>query len=210
MSRVLIAARSAITQAGLAALLADGVADGVMTLVGLSTPDSWMAQIEALHPDVVLIEPEEGDELGTRLQSIAGSVPAIVALIDTPSNGVADLLQAGVQGVLPKETIAGELIAAIAAVAAGLVVVHPTLLSGALALPSVYANPVLDLQRLTPREVEVLGMLAEGLGNKTIAQRLTISEHTVKFHISSIFSKLQVTSRTEAVILGARLGLILL
>jgi DNA-binding NarL/FixJ family response regulator len=58
--------------------------------------------------------------------------------------------------------------------------------------------------------VEVLQMLAEGLGNKAIARRLSISEHTVKFHIGSIFSKLNASSRTEAVILGARQGLILL
>jgi len=63
---------------------------------------------------------------------------------------------------------------------------------------------------LTTREIEVLGMLAEGVGNKAIARHLDISEHTVKFHISSIFSKLNASSRTEAVILGARQGLILL
>jgi len=63
---------------------------------------------------------------------------------------------------------------------------------------------------LTRREAEVLTMLAEGVGNKTIAARLRISEHTVKFHIASIFSKLGASSRTEAVTLGARQGLILL
>lgn len=66
------------------------------------------------------------------------------------------------------------------------------------------------LQALTSREIEVLGMLAEGLGNKAIAKRLGISEHTVKFHVSSIFSKLNASSRTEAVTLGARQGLIML
>jgi DNA-binding CsgD family transcriptional regulator len=65
-------------------------------------------------------------------------------------------------------------------------------------------------QPLTPREIEVLGMLAEGLGNKTIARRLGISEHTVKFHVGSILAKLDASSRTEAVTLGARRGLIML
>ena len=65
-------------------------------------------------------------------------------------------------------------------------------------------------QALTPREIEVLTMLAEGLGNKAIARRLNISEHTVKFHVGSIFSKLNASSRTEAVTLGARQGLIML
>jgi two-component system, NarL family, response regulator YdfI len=65
-------------------------------------------------------------------------------------------------------------------------------------------------QPLTPREVEVLHMLAEGLGNKTIARRLGISEHTVKFHVGSIFAKLNASSRTEAVTLGVRQGLVML
>ena len=66
------------------------------------------------------------------------------------------------------------------------------------------------LRALTPREVEVLGELARGVPNKTIAGRLAISEHTVKFHIASIFAKLGVASRTEAVTQGVRLGLIML
>jgi len=65
-------------------------------------------------------------------------------------------------------------------------------------------------EALTPREIEVLVMIAEGLGNRTIAQRLGISEHTVKFHVSAIFAKLGVTSRTEAVKIGIRRGLIML
>ena len=65
-------------------------------------------------------------------------------------------------------------------------------------------------QALTPREIEVLGMLAEGLGNKEIAWRLQISEHTVKFHVASILSKLDASSRTEAVTVGFRQGLIML
>jgi DNA-binding NarL/FixJ family response regulator len=66
------------------------------------------------------------------------------------------------------------------------------------------------LQALTPREIEVLQMLGSGLGNKAIAKKLNISEHTVKFHISSIFQKLDVSTRTEAATVGVRLGLIML
>ncbi|HWJ23459.1 MAG TPA: LuxR C-terminal-related transcriptional regulator, partial [Gemmatimonadaceae bacterium] len=60
------------------------------------------------------------------------------------------------------------------------------------------------------REIEVLGMLAEGLGNKQIAPRLGITEHTVKYHVASIFAKLGASSRTEAVMVGARRGLVML
>jgi DNA-binding NarL/FixJ family response regulator len=66
------------------------------------------------------------------------------------------------------------------------------------------------LEELTAREMEVLQLLAEGLPNKSIAQRLDISEHTVKFHVNSILRKLEAQSRTEAVVQATRLGLILL
>ena len=65
-------------------------------------------------------------------------------------------------------------------------------------------------QPLTPREIDVLNALAEGLGNKQIAARLDISEHTVKTHLAAIFEKLEASNRTEAVMAGARLGLLLL
>jgi DNA-binding NarL/FixJ family response regulator len=66
------------------------------------------------------------------------------------------------------------------------------------------------VEELTPREIEVLRMMAEGLANKEIATRLGISDHTVKFHISSILAKIGASTRTEAVTLGIRMGLILL
>jgi NarL family two-component system response regulator YdfI len=65
-------------------------------------------------------------------------------------------------------------------------------------------------QTLTSRETEVLGMIADGLGNKIIAARLGISTHTVKFHIASIFAKLEAGSRTEAVMIGIRQGLLMI
>jgi len=104
----------------------------------------------------------------------------------------------GAAGVLPLSASPQELAAAIEAVAAGLLVTHPATRSA----------PVLE--ELTPREIEVLRLLADGDGNKTIAYRLGISEHTVKFHVSSILAKLGAGSRTEAVTLGLRRGLILL
>jgi DNA-binding NarL/FixJ family response regulator len=72
-------------------------------------------------------------------------------------------------------------------------------------------QPELDSsdQILTPREIAVLRMIADGLGNKEIASKLKISDHTVKFHISSIFAKLGAANRAEAVTLGIRLGVIM-
>ena len=78
-------------------------------------------------------------------------------------------------------------------------------------LHAVSLRPIQEaVEELTPREVEVLRMMAEGLGNKEIAARLGISDHTVKFHISSILAKIGASTRTEAVTLGIRMGLILL
>jgi DNA-binding NarL/FixJ family response regulator len=76
-------------------------------------------------------------------------------------------------------------------------------------IPLRTSGSLLFAPALTQREIEILQMLAAGMDNKTIARQLHISEHTVKFHISSIFAKLDVSSRTEAVTLGIRQGLIL-
>jgi DNA-binding NarL/FixJ family response regulator len=139
--------------------------------------------------------------------------PAIVVLADDPRSAwVAETLRSSVRGILPYQATASQILATVEAVADGLVVIHPDIVDSLLVcLPSTPRS--LDSsfsQALTPREIEVLSMLAEGLGNKTIARRLGISEHTVKFHVGSIFTKLNASSRTEAVTIGARQGLIML
>ncbi len=108
------------------------------------------------------------------------------------------------RAILPRSAGVREITAAVLGAAAGLIVADPSFW-----LAPGKANQS-HLQALSSREIQVLGMLARGLGNKAIAKQLHISEHTVKFHISSIFQKLQVSSRTEAVALGAKLGLVLL
>lgn len=107
-----------------------------------------------------------------------------------------------VWGVLPTEASADELIAAIHALSQGLIVGAPTLLFE--------SSELVEHGPLTDRETEVLGLLARGLANKQIAVSLGISEHTVKFHVSSIYTKLNVTNRTEAVREGLRGGWIAL
>jgi DNA-binding NarL/FixJ family response regulator len=97
------------------------------------------------------------------------------------------------------------LAAAIAAVARGLFVADPALVPARSPRPSTR-----DVEDLTPREHEVLQQLAAGLSNKEIASRLAISEHTVKFHVNALLAKLDAESRTEAVVRGVRLGLVIL
>lgn len=131
-----------------------------------------------------------------------------VALLtdDSTAAFVNQALRAGVRGILPAEVGGNQLSAAIRAIAQGLVVLYPSedLLSRAAGLEE-YA-----VETLTPREKEVLQMLGQGKSNKEIAARLKISEHTVKFHVASVLGKLGAATRTEAVSLAMRRGLILL
>ena len=215
MTRVLVASASPIVRAGLRSVIS---ASSALEVAGVSHGPTDMAQqIEELHPDVVLLEPAE-DDPAEALLALGEDThhSAIVVLSDGWSNYLTpEALSSGVRAVLPREASAEEIVAAIEAVAAGLVVLRPdsvdSLLSG---LPTtgrpIPAAPAATGEALAPREIEVLGMIAEGLGNKTIAWRLGISEHTVKFHIGSIFNKLNASSRTEAVTIGIRQGLIML
>jgi NarL family two-component system response regulator YdfI len=211
--RVLIGASSEIMGAGLEALLT--------TSSGLATVGRWQdiaslaPHVEAQQPDIVLLELELSDEdTLANLEALAAAPhpPAFVVLTDdVHGTWAAEALRTGVQAILPRQAQAHEIVAAIEAAAVGLVALHRDTIEALLPMLSSAPRvlPGSSQQALTPREIEVLSMLAEGLGNKTIAWRLGISEHTVKFHLSSIFSKLNASSRTEAVTLGIRQGLIM-
>ena len=113
---------------------------------------------------------------------------------------------AGARGILARDVDGETLGSALDAVARGLAVIGPEMAS---ALRPAPVDPLLmPITELTPREAEVLGLVADGLPNKAIAQRLSISEHTVKFHVNAVMSKLGAQSRTEAVTRATRMGLI--
>ena len=215
MMRVLVAATDSIVRAGLESILR---ANPDLSVVGVaSDPDTLATLITAESPDVVLMELGLQDEEPVSEKLVALSTlteVAIVLLGDTfQGDWITEALRLGVRAVLPRRATAEEILQAVVAVAAGLVVLHPDAIDLLLPVLSSVTQPVDEatlVQALTRREIEVLGMLAEGLGNKAIARRLSISEHTVKFHVSSIFTKLNARSRTEAVTLGARQGLIML
>ena len=165
-------------------------------------------------PDVVLVElePQAGDfPVPGADRHLAA--PALVLLTDdADSDWIHEALAGGATALLPRGATSGEIIAAIEAVATGLCVLSPEILARLLAertAPRSTASAAL-IEMLTPREIEVLTMLAEGLGNKEIAHQLDISDNTVKFHLSSIFGKLGASSRTEAVMQGMRHGLIMM
>ncbi len=225
--RVLVVATSSLVRAGLSAVL---TTNPELTLVSSSASDldSLATEIEQLQPDVVLLvliskrdsdyfTDQSNDESGWEklLNSQQQQYPSAIIVItdELDSIDLAAGLRSGVRGILPQSSTESEILATVEAVASGLVVLHPDVVESLLPpkegswRENVLVNPV---QTLTPREIEVLQMLGSGLGNKAIAKRLNISEHTVKFHLSSIFQKLGVSTRTEAVTVGVRLGLIML
>lgn len=216
MIRVLVLAGSAMTRAGLESMLR---ADPDFEIVGAGSPhipgrQLALAQIKSAKPDVVLAEAGGVEQVTSAARLLANDTgPALVLLADDLTRSqMVRALQSGVRGIVPRDATAAELSAAVHAVAAGLTAFHADDLD--LLLPAHRAAPAeedgLPGEPLTEREIQVLGMLAEGLGNKTIAARLNISEHTVKFHVSSILSKLGADSRTEAVTRGVREGLIMI
>jgi len=217
VTRILIVAASAIVRAGLESLVAT---QANLTVIGSAARlDSLASQIEDLQPDVIVVdlEPETEDAVGTllALSREVRSSSLIVLADDTQGAWVGEAVRAGVHAILPREMSAEEIVAAIEAVASGFVVLQPEALDHLLRTetPVVASSSppraAID-DALTPREVEVLRMIAEGSGNKIIAWRLSISEHTVKFHVASIFSKLNVSNRTEAVTVGIKQGLVML
>ena len=215
MTRVLALADSQAALARLMGLLGSDrgleVAGRVIAGDGLDPPSTGAG------PDVLVVALST-EEPATALRYLArlappGGAPAVV-LVENPSTvGGRDALAAGALAVLPLSSGAEELRAAVAAVAMGFAVTRPEdrrTRVGARTLPLPGTTPAAPRAPLTARELEVLRHLADGHGNRAIATRIGISERTVKFHLASIFEKLDVTSRTEAVTAGLRRGLIML
>jgi DNA-binding NarL/FixJ family response regulator len=132
-------------------------------------------------------------------------LPPVVLLVDDPRAAwTSAARRAGVRAVLDSQAAPDEIAAALAAAVTGLITLHPDVFRA-----PAPATLVEDTERaLTLRELEILEMLAEGLSNQAIAARLRLSTYTVKFHVASILGKLGAGSRTEAVTLGVRRGLI--
>ena len=195
MIRLLIAAPSPVVRAGLEAL---AVSVPGVDVIG-SFPD--LAEVDDLHPDVVLAAIPHGDIA----PPVDGSPPAYVLLGSASQPGwTHDALRLGVRAVLPPDVSPAGILAAIEAAASGLAVIDPRELDTLVAPAPPAETPI-----LTARERQVLALMAEGAANKTIAWKLAISEHTVKFHVASILTKLNAASRTEAVTTGIRKGLVL-
>jgi DNA-binding NarL/FixJ family response regulator len=179
--RVWIEASSAITRAGLKSVLEN---------------DERIEVVDSLlEADVILRE-----DLPVAPET-PGTAPVVI-VTDGPVSSRA--FHSGVRAILPREAAPEQIVAALYAASAGLIAVP--IESSSIVIHG--SDPHAEIETLTPREMEALEMLAEGLSNKQIAARLTISEHTAKFHVNSILSKLHAGTRTEAVIRGIRSGLV--
>jgi two-component system nitrate/nitrite response regulator NarL len=199
---VLIVAENPLARMGLAALLAGQTG---IAICGQTAGAQLTEEIDLYRPDV-LIWDWGWEARPDRLRDVREGLP-VLALLNNESQA-ADAWAAGAHGLMFHETDGEALVAAIHALDQGLAVIEPTL--AASLFPTNPAASDAPIEALTVREMEVLQLLAEGLPNKTIASRLSITDHTVKFHVNAIMGKLGVQSRTEAVVRATRLGLIIL
>ena len=212
MIRVLVLADSAVARAGLEAMLRE---NGRFDAVRADIPLTDLARVAALRsgsqPDVVLAE-VAAKRLPLLRQHVddKASVPLVLLTDDLGRSELLRALHAGARAVLPRDAESAEILAAIEAVAAGLAAFGADELDLLLPASSAEYDHEPALEALSAREIEVLALMAQGLANKNIADRLSISEHTVKFHVSSILSKLGAATRTEAVTRGLKDGLLVI
>jgi DNA-binding NarL/FixJ family response regulator len=198
----MVVADDALARGGLAALIA---AEPGLEVVAQTAPQtSWNLPIGEVAPIVAAWDIGADAPAGLGRLRLAASLPLPVVALVPGEAAAAEALRVGATGLLPRETSGRPLGAALHAVAAGLVALDPDL-SRALLTPR---RGVATVDTLTPREGEVLQLLAEGLPNKAIAERLGMSDHTAKFHVNAILDKLGAETRTEAVVLGLRAGLV--
>ena len=203
--RIAVAATSAVRRAGLESIIRSHAEFHLAGSFG--TVASLVSFARSTELDVIVIDTDSIRDLLLEPTSDA----AIVLLTEvTEPRSISRLLRSRVRAILSRESDPDDVLSAIYAAYDGLVVLST---ATADSLAAVYGELPLEVEEelseeITSRETDVLRMLAQGLVNKDIAARLGISEHTVKFHISSILDKLGASTRTEAVTLGIRRGLI--
>lgn len=211
MIRVLIIAAAPLARAGLENIL---TSQGLEVVGSVADVDLLEERLSDLQTDVVLFEASGGQPesvLKSVDSSLASEVNVVVLTDHSPAGWPAEALRAGIRAILPGDISPDQLGAALRAAASGLFVMHPATADALFPQFASRSGSLAELaEPLTNRERQVLQMLASGLGNKEIAARLVISEHTVKFHVASILGKFAAGSRTEAVSIGIRRGLVLL
>ena len=208
--RILVADDHPVVRDGLAAILSTQPDFQVVGEAGTGT--EVVQQATSLKPDVILLDLEmpelDGVQALTQLRQSYPEARAIVFTAFDTDERILGAVQAGAQGYLLKGVPREELFKAVRIVHSGGSLLQPVVASKLLRQVSHQNQIEAETEALTPREREVLTLLAQGLPNKEIAAHLVISQRTVKFHVSSIMGKLGATNRTEAVALAAQQGLV--
>jgi len=168
-----------------------------------------------LKPDVVIMDiimPKfDGIEASKRIKSTAPNIAILILTAYDDDNYVLGLLEAGAAGYLLKSARGQDLVEAVRAIRAGESVLHPEIIEKLLKRAMLKSSGIVKprtTELLSEREKEMLKLLATGMGNKEIASRLCLSLRTVKAHMSNIFTKMNVASRSEALVEALRSGLI--
>lgn len=205
--RILLADDHSVVRQGLRMFLG---LDAELEVVGEARNGIEAVQLaQELAPDVVLMDilmPEmDGLEATRQIRALQPDTEVIALTSVLENEKVFDAIRSGAIGYLLKDTESEELCRAIKAAAAGQVQLSPQ--AAARLLREERASETL-VEELTPRETEVLQLLAHGLANKEIARDLGIGEKTVKTHVSNILSKMGVLSRTQAALQAVRMGLV--
>ena len=220
MADVVICAAQSVTRAGLAAMATTATTEVIGQVDSGRSLSHWL---QAQTADLVIVELASVDVDNTAtILNLVETLPgeeriSVLCLIedireDYEQSLFSQLLATGLVSLIPIDVSTGGVRSAIAAILSGFVILYPDVTEALFTqADSAFAtHKSNDIEPLTLREIEVLNQLSNGSTNKAIAQTLNISEHTVKFHISAILSKLGVSSRTEAVAVGIRSGLVML
>lgn len=203
--RVLVADDHAVVRAGIVALLS---AEPGIEVVGEAADGEQAVELAlALRPDLVVMDVRmprlTGDAATARIRECTDAVRVLVLTTYESDSSILSAIEAGASGYLLKAAPADELIAGVRSVAAGEVALSPAIAAQLVARMREPAPAA-----LTPRETEVLRLVADGLSNRAIGERLFLGESTVKTHLLRTFEKLGVNDRTRAVTLAMQRGLL--
>jgi DNA-binding NarL/FixJ family response regulator len=176
-----------------------------LDLLAVALPSTLLFRVPSDHPDVIVIAAGEaflaGSSQRSALQEVFSDVPAVLLAAQANTAMVRGAARMKIYSVLPMAATTRQVVAAISATVAGFAVTVPR-------PPGGPPERMPIVEELTAREVEVLRLMARGYRNKQLATLLNISEHTAKFHVSSVLAKLGARTRTEAVTIGMTRGLV--